>query len=167
MYHFVTGQSRKWRIDLCDYNLAREPLEWAVAFSAGIIVLNLVVHQIFRLHCVCVKTKKWKMVLFRHWRECRTAEHKIECCLYLLIVTFRPWNSVTCSYIRPRSERILQLSDVMNEVTLAWSEILGYCSLDWLNSVPRINLDGFGLYQTSKCLNVCGLGAHFQIQTNK
>lgn len=150
MYHFVTLQSRKWRIDLCDYNLAQGPLECSVAFSAGIIVLNWVVHQIFRLVCVCVKTEKWKMVLLRHWRECPTTEYKIECCLYLLVVTFRPWNSVAYSHIRPQSLRCYEWW-----VRLAWSEILRYNSLDWLNSVPRMNLTDLmktDLFYASKCL---------------
>ncbi len=116
-------------------------LDWlqsAFAFSAGIIVLGFIVHQLYCLCvCVCVKTEKWKRkdIFSRHWWECTTTEHKIEWCLCLLIITFQTWNAVACSHISPRSERILLLPDVINVVTLAGSEIQRYCSQRCMSSV--------------------------------
>lgn len=53
-----------------------------VFFLCWKIVLGFIVHQLYRLVCVCVKTEKWK-------RKDTTTEHKIECGLCLLIITFQ------------------------------------------------------------------------------
>ncbi len=137
--------STSWPIRAALWRIIRNSFMWldwlqsAFAFSAGIIVLGFIVHQLYCTVCVCVKTEKWKRkdIFSRHWWECTTTEHKIEWCLCLLIITFQTWNAVACSHISPRSERILLLPDVINVVTLAGSEIQRYCSHRCMSSVQR------------------------------